>query len=32
MKQLNEIEHSLKSHGIDLSISYSDTLHDREIR
>jgi hypothetical protein len=32
IKQLSEIEHSLKSYGIDLSISYSETLHDREIR
>ncbi|XP_062505091.1 MIT domain-containing protein 1-like isoform X1 [Corticium candelabrum] len=32
MGQLNEIQQSLKSHAVELTISYSDTLHDREIR
>ncbi|XP_069492782.1 MIT domain-containing protein 1 [Ambystoma mexicanum] len=32
MSALQEIQHSLKSHGITLSISFSSSIHDREIR
>ncbi|KAK8730873.1 hypothetical protein OTU49_007670 [Cherax quadricarinatus] len=30
--RLEEIQHSLKKHNVTLTIEYSDTIHDREIR
>ncbi|XP_072170978.1 MIT domain-containing protein 1-like [Diadema setosum] len=32
MTKLDELKQSLKDHGVQLQVSYSDTLHDREVR